>query len=68
MSDGIGKIGWIDITVDDATGLRNFYEKVVGWKVEDTAIGDKLLFEPRGLAGGRFCVIEDPSGATAALY
>lgn len=121
MSDGIGKIGWIDITVDDATGLRNFYEKVVGWKVEDTSMGDysdytmmspgdgeaisgichargsntdlpggwliyivvadveasaaacvanggKLLFEPRGLAGGRFCVIEDPGGATAALY
>ncbi|MCH8249013.1 MAG: hypothetical protein IH913_05350 [Proteobacteria bacterium] len=40
MSDGIGKIGWIDITVDDATGLRNFYEKVVGWKVEDTSMGD----------------------------
>lgn len=121
MTDGIGKIGWIDMTVDDATGLRNFYEKVVGWKVEDTSMGDysdytmmspddseaisgicharggnadmpggwliyivvadvdasaaacvenggRLLFEPRGLAGGRFCVIEDPNGATAALY
>ena len=21
----IGKVGWIDITVDDATGLRDFY-------------------------------------------
>jgi hypothetical protein len=36
MSDNIGKIGWIDMTVDNA--------------------------------GGRFCVIEDPNGATAALY
>jgi len=33
MSDTnqVGKIGWIDITVDDATGLRDFYKEVVGW-------------------------------------
>ncbi len=121
MSENIGKIGWIDMTVDDATGLRDFYKEVVGWDVEDTSMGDysdftmkapqdgeaisgicharggnaeqpggwliyitvadvdssaatcvanggKLLVAPRGLAGGRFCVIEDPSGASAALY
>lgn len=120
MSDDIGKIGWIDMTVDDASGLRDFYQAVVGWEVEDTSMGDyndytmkasdgtavsgvchargsnaaipggwliyitvadvdasaaacsakggKLLVEPRGLAGGRFCVIEDPSGAVSALY
>ena len=39
MSDAnmVGKVGWIDIAVDDASG-------------------------------GRFCIIEDPSGATAVLY
>lgn len=123
MSDGrdIGKIGWIDISVDDATGLRDFYSDVVGWKSEDVSMGDyadysmtmpgtgdvvtgichargtnadlkggwlvyitvadvqasaaacvanggKVIVEPRSLAGGQFCVIEDPSGATAALY
>ncbi len=121
MSENIGKIGWIDMTVDNATLLRDFYEKVVGWRVEDTSMGDysdytmlspsdgdaiagvchargsnadlpggwliyitvadvdssaaaclenggKILVPPRGLAGGTFCVIEDPSGATAALY
>ena len=121
MSENIGKIGWIDMSVDDATGLRDFYEEVVGWKIEDTSMGDysdytmmspsdgaaisgichsrgsnadmpggwliyitvadvvasaaacvakggKLVVEPRGLSGGLFCVIEDPSGATAALY
>ena len=36
MSEQTGKIGWVDITVDDADG--------------------------------RFCVIEDPCGATAAPY
>ena len=121
MSAQTGKIGWIDITVDDASGLRDFYADVVGlvpdavsmgeyddftmtmpasgepvcgichargsngnlpggwlvyFVVDDvdasaaacSANGGKILVEPRGLAGGRFCVIEDPSGATAALY
>ena len=121
MSDNVGKIGWIDMTVDDASGLRDFYQKVVGWKIEDTrmdgyddytmmspddgeavagicharggnadlsggwliyitvadveasaaecvANGGKIVVEPRELAGGLFCVIEDPSGAKAALY
>ena len=123
MSDGdqAGKIGWIDITVDDATGLCDFYRRVVGWKSEEVdmgqyadysmampatneavagichargsnadlnvgwliyitvddvvasaaacaAHGGKVIVEPRGLAGGQFCVIEDPSGAKAALY
>lgn len=123
MSDknAVGNIGWIDITVDDATGLCDFYKEVVGWESEDVSMGDysdysmampgtgdvvtgvchargdnkdlkagwliyitvadvkasakacvdnggKVIVQPRGLAGGQFCVIEDPSGATAALY
>ena len=117
----VGKIGWIDISVDDATGLRDFYKNVVGWQTEDVSMGEysdysmlmpgsgeavsgichargsnaelrggwliyiivedvnasaasckanggKVVVEPRGLAGGQFCIIEDPSGATAALY
>ena len=123
MSDSnmVGKVGWIDITVDDASGLRDFYGKVVGWRPENVSMGDyddfamampgtgdavtgichargdnsdlpsgwliyivvadiaesvaaceagggRIVLAPRGLAGGRFCIIEDPSGATAALY
>lgn len=123
MSDNsqVGRIGWIDMTVDDADGLRDFYKSVVGWGVEDVSMGDysdysmtqpesgeavsgichargsnadlpggwliyitvadvdasaaactanggEVLVAPKGLAGGRFCVIRDPSGATAALY
>jgi predicted enzyme related to lactoylglutathione lyase len=94
MSDDIqiGKIGWIDMTVDDADGLPDFYKSVVGWETEAVSMGDyvdysmnlpgsgeavsgichagggEVLVPPKGLAGGRFCVIRDPSGATAALY
>ena len=123
MSDNpqIGKIGWIDMTVEDADSVRDFYKSVVGWGSEDVSMGDyadysmtlpqsgeavtgichargdnaglpggwliyitvadvdasaaaclanggEVLVEPRGLAGGRFCVIKDPAGAAAALY
>ena len=27
-----GKIGWIDLTVEDAPRVRDFYASVVGWK------------------------------------
>ncbi len=120
-SDQVGRVGWIDITVDDASGLRDFYSKVVGWTPDSVSMGDyddfsmampatgeavtgichasgtnadlpsgwliyivvadldssiaactenggKVTVEPRSLAGGRFCVIEDPSGAAAALF
>jgi predicted enzyme related to lactoylglutathione lyase len=123
MSDnsGVGKIGWIDMTVDDADGVRDFYKTVVGWGSDDVSMGEysdysmtlpsngeavtgichasggnaelpsgwliyivvedveasaaacienggEVIVQPKGLAGGRFCVIRDPAGATAALY
>ena len=121
MSEQTGKIGWVDITVDDATALRDFYTDVVGLHPQPVSMGEyddfnmtlpgsgepvcgichslggnkdlpggwlvyfvvddvdasatactdkggRVIVAPRGLAGGRFCVIEDPSGATAALY
>lgn len=121
MSDETGKIGWIDITVDDAEGLRDFYAAVVGWKPEEVSMGDyadynmtmpasgtpaagicharggnaelprqwmiyivvpdaaasaalctanggSVLVGPKAMGGGHFAVIEDPSGAVAALY
>jgi predicted enzyme related to lactoylglutathione lyase len=117
----VGKIGWVDMSVGDADGVRDFYKAVVGWETEDVSMGDysdyvmkmpdtgdgvagvchargsnadlppgwliyivvedveisaaactanggKIVLEPRGLAGGRFCVIEDPGGSVAALY
>ena len=120
MSDMIGKIGWIDMSVDDADSVRDFYKAVVGWEHADVSMGDysdysmttpggeavsgichargsnaelprgwliyitvadaeqsaaaceanggEVIVPVRDLAGGRFCVIRDPSGATAALY
>ena len=36
----IGKVGWIDISVDDADGLQDFYAKVTGWNAEKVDMGD----------------------------
>jgi len=60
MSDDlqVGKIGWVDMTVDDVEASA----------VACTGNGGEVLVQPKGLAGGRFCVVRDPSGATAALY
>ncbi|MEO0973159.1 MAG: VOC family protein [Pseudomonadota bacterium] len=36
----VGRIGWVDLTVDDAPRLRDFYREVVGWTVGECAMGD----------------------------
>lgn len=36
----IGSIGWADLTVPDATGLKDFYAKVAGWTVVPLSMGD----------------------------
>lgn len=40
MTDDVGRIGWIDMTVDDAPALRDFYAAVVGLQPEDVSMGD----------------------------
>lgn len=117
----IGTIGWIDLTVDDVAGLRDFYAAVTGWTPEPTPMGDyddftmmtpggeavagvcharagntgtppqwmiyinvedldasieacearggKVIVPTRTMgAQGRYCMIEDPAGAVAALF
>ncbi len=36
----VGKIGWLDITVENAAALRDFYVAVVGWQAEEVGMGD----------------------------
>lgn len=35
-----GNIAWIDLTVDNAAQIRDFYERVVGWKPSGVKMGD----------------------------
>ena len=40
VANKIGTIGWMDLTVDDADAVRNFYSAVVGWEPQDVSMGD----------------------------
>lgn len=35
----VGRIGWTDLTVPDAQGVRQFYETVVGWTADPVDMG-----------------------------
>lgn len=35
----VGSIGWADLTVPDASPLRDFYSSVVGWNVDPVDMG-----------------------------
>ncbi len=118
----IGSINWVDLTVNDAGEIRDFYREVVGWNISEVKVGgysDYCMNEPENgttVAGichargenahlpaqwlvyinvedidrsiarctmrggkviaplrvmgdqGRYCVIQDPAGAVAALF
>jgi uncharacterized protein len=118
----VGTIGWVDLTVPNASEVRDFYKAVVGWTTSDVAMGDysdfcmhpsadappvagvchargpnadlpsqwmiyltvadldasiaqvkerggRVLAGPKNMGGqARYCVIQDPAGAVAALY
>ncbi len=38
----VGKIGWIDMTVGDAPGVRDFYKAVVGWETDEIDMGGSI--------------------------
>ena len=118
----VGSVGWMDLTVEDAPRLRDFYSQVTGWKAESLSMGDyddyvmaapgsgdgkagvcharggnaglpaqwliyivvadldasmasckelggKVIAGPKNMGdSSRYCVIEDPAGAVAALF
>ena len=54
----IGSIGWRDLTVENAPGLRDFYTAVVGWSVEEASMGDYsdyVMKDANGKAVGGVC-------------
>lgn len=47
-----GSIGWVDLTVDAAEDLRDFYAAVVGWKPEPVDMGGYADFNMTGPKSG----------------
>ena len=53
-----GQIGWVDITVEDAPGLREFYRSVTGWGSEGVEMGgyeDWCMLDEDGTAVAGIC-------------
>ncbi|MDX1522255.1 MAG: VOC family protein [Anaerolineae bacterium] len=36
----LGSIAWIDLTVENAAQIRDFYSQVVGWEADALSLGD----------------------------
>jgi predicted enzyme related to lactoylglutathione lyase len=47
-----GTVAWIDLTVDDADAVRDFYRAVVGWKPEGLSMGDYQDYTMRNAETG----------------
>ena len=41
----VGTILWQDLTVDDADGIRTFYERVIGWEARPHDMGEYNDFD-----------------------
>jgi uncharacterized protein len=64
----VGSIGWTDLTVKDAAGVRKFYEEVVGWQATEVNMGsysDYCMNEPA--TGKTIAGICHASGVNAEL-
>lgn len=46
-----GQVGWVDLTVDDATGVRDFYRAVVGWEYRDVQMDGYADYAMTNLEG-----------------
>jgi len=38
--DNVGDMAWIDLSVNNAEQVKDFYQAVVGWKTEEVSMGD----------------------------
>lgn len=36
----VGSISWVDLTVADAPGIRDFYAAVTGWTASEVPMGE----------------------------
>lgn len=57
-SPDVGKMGWLDVTVPDATKLREFYKRVVGWTATGVEMGgyeDYVMAPPGGEGVAGIC-------------
>src|SRR5436190_20590855 len=63
-----GEVGWVDLTVPNATQVRDFYAQVVGWSASDVDMGeyqDYCMNDPK--SGNTIAGICHAQGANVGL-
>ena len=40
MTSSVGDMAWLDLSVNNATEVKDFYQHVIGWKTEEISMGD----------------------------
>jgi predicted enzyme related to lactoylglutathione lyase len=68
MGDNVtGSIDWHDLTVADASRVRDFYAEVVGWTTSSTSMGDYNDFNMHDSGGNIVAGICHARGSNARL-
>lgn len=73
MSDSkVGSMAWLDLSVNNADEVKSFYQDVIGWNVEDVAMGeynDYVMLEPiSGDAVAGVCHAQGPNTDLPAAW
>jgi predicted enzyme related to lactoylglutathione lyase len=63
----VGSVVWRDLTVEDADGVRRFYEDVVGWTTNPHDMGEYHDFDVKTAAGETVAGICHARGTNAAI-
>lgn len=69
----VGTVGWMDLTVEDADGVRDFYRQVVGWGSEGLpmdggAYEDYVMSSPAGASVGGVCHARGPNAGLPPVW
>lgn len=69
MSDqaAIGTVGWMDLSVEDAESIRDFYQDVVGWQPEACDMGDYSDYSMKTADGTPVAGVCHARGGNAGL-
>jgi hypothetical protein len=65
-----GRAGWMDLTVEDASSVRDFYAAVLGWQAEEVQMNGYADYAmgPEGEAVAGICHARGPNRGLPAAW
>ncbi len=71
MAPTIGRIAWVDLTVDNAEEVRDFYQQMIGWTpqpVQMDGYADYTMAGPDGVPAAGVCHARGVNAAMPAQW